>query len=181
MSKKIYIILGSTRSGRVGHTIAEWFYKQAVGATDDVTFELVDLAEWDLPLLNEPIPAKFAPPQYDYTKKWAAKIAEADGFVFVTAEHNHSVPASLKNAIDHVYHEWGSKPVAFVSYGWHGGKMAVKHLTDITKNLEMNVLPEQVNITFNPAMFDERNQLSDPKKDLTLYAEAAGSVAKAFI
>jgi NAD(P)H-dependent FMN reductase len=179
MAKKIYIIVGSTRAGRVGRTIAEWFYQQAKN-TSDAAFEIVDLADWDLPLLNEPIPAKFAPPQYDHSKNWAAKIAEADGFVFVTAEHNHSIPASLKNAIDYVYHEWGNKPVAFVSYGWHGGKMAVKHLTDIATNLEMKIVPEQANITFSPAMFDQQNQLADPEKDLAPYTEAATAVAKSF-
>lgn len=179
MSKKIYIIVGSTRPGRVGRTVAEWFAQHA-SKSQDVTFELVDLADWQLPLLNEPIPAKFASPQHDHSKKWAAKIAEADGFVFVTAEHNHSVPASLKNAIDYIYHEWGGKPVAFVSYGWHGGKMAVKHLTDITTNLEMKILPQQVNVTFTPDMFDQQNQLANPEKDLAQYAQTATQVVKSF-
>jgi len=179
MSKKIYIIVGSTRPGRVGRTIAEWFAQHAL-KSQDVTFELVDLADWQLPLLNEPVPAKFAPPQHDHSKKWAAKISEADGFVFVTAEHNHSIPASLKNAIDYIYHEWGGKPVAFVSYGWHGGKMAVKHLTDITTNLEMKVLPQQVAITFTPDMFDQQNQLVNPEKDLAQYAQTAIQVVRSF-
>lgn len=180
MSKKIYVIIGSTRPGRVGRSVAEWFYEQTKD-TPGVEFEVVDLAEWQLPPLNEPIPAKFAPPQHDHSKQWMAKIAEADGFVFVTAEHNHSIPASLKNAIDYVYHEWGGKPVSFVSYGWHGGKMAVKHLTDITTNLEMKILPEQVNITFHPAMFDQYQQLADPEKDLEEYKEAAKVIARAFV
>lgn len=179
MSKKIYIIVGSTRPGRVSRMVTDWFYQQAA-EVKDVTFEIVDIADWDLPLFNEAIPPKFAPPQHDHSKNWTAKIAEADGYVIVTAEHNHSIPASLKNALDYVYHEWGNKPVAFVSYGWGGGKMAVKHLTDITKNLEMEILPEQVNITFNPAMFDEQSQLANPEKDLAPYAEAAAKVANAF-
>lgn len=179
MSKKIYIIVGSTRPGRVSRTVAEWFYEK-VSDTPGVTFELIDLADWDLPLLNEPIPAKFAPPQYDHSKKWAAKVAQADGFVFVTAEHNHSVPASLKNAIDYVYHEWGGKPVAFVSYGWYAGKTAVKHLTDIVTNLEMNILSDQVNIAFDPAMFDEKSQLANPEKDLAKYTQAAVRIANSF-
>lgn len=179
MAKKVFIIVGSTRPGRVGRTIAEWFYEQTK-AVEGVDFELVDLADWNLPLFNEPTPPKFAPVQHDHSKDWTAKIAEADGYVIVTAEHNHSIPAALKNALDYVYHEWGKKPVAFVSYGWSGGKMAVKHLTDITTNLEMKILPEQVNITFDPAMFDEQSQLANLEKDLAPYAEAAAKVAKAF-
>lgn len=181
MSKKIHIIVGSTRPNRIGRTVADWFHQQAkVVSAEDVEFEIVDLADWDLPLFNEATPPKFAPVQHDHSKDWTAKIAEADGYVIVTAEHNHSIPASLKNALDYVYHEWNNKPVAFVSYGWGGGKMAVKHLIDITENLEMNILPAQVNITFNPTMFDERGQLVNLEKDLAPHAEDAVKVAKSF-
>lgn len=182
MSKKIYIIVGSTRPGRVGRTIADWFYEQTqIVNSENVKFEIVDLADWNLPLFDEPIIPRFSPGQNEHSKKWTAKIADADGYIIVTPEYNHSIPASLKNALDYVYEEWRQKPVAFVTYGWHGSEMAIKHLTDITNLLEMRILPEQVTITFNQAMFNEQYQLTDPQKDLTPHVEDAAKVIKSFM
>jgi NAD(P)H-dependent FMN reductase len=118
----VAIILGSTRPGRIGEAVAQWVYKIAQRRTDtDTRFELVDIKDFNLPLLDEPIPPSLGQYTQPHTKRWAAKIAEFDAFVFVTAEYNHGIPGALKNAIDYVFREWNHKAAGFVSYGNAGG------------------------------------------------------------
>src|SRR6476619_2096764 len=99
MSVKIGIILGSTRPGRNGEPVAKWVYEMA-SQRDDAEFELVDIAEYNLPHLDEPLPPSLGQYAYDHTKEWAQKIASFDGFVIVTPEYNHGTSGVLKNAID---------------------------------------------------------------------------------
>ena len=120
---RIAIILGSTRPGRKGKPVARWVHDQA-RQRNDAEYELVDIAEFDLPLLDEPIPPSQNKYSKDHTKRWAAKIATFDGFVFVTPEYNHGTSAALKNAIDYLYKEWNDKAAAFVSYGSAGDTCA---------------------------------------------------------
>ncbi|MCX5339792.1 NADPH-dependent FMN reductase [Streptomyces atratus] len=129
---RIAVILGSTRPGRRGEAVARWTAEVAArhpaAVVGQVTFELVDLAKYALPLLDEPVPAMFGQYQREATRRWAAAIGSFDGFVFVTPEYNHSMTAALKNAIDHLFAEWNDKAAGFVSYGVHGGTRAVEHL-----------------------------------------------------
>jgi multimeric flavodoxin WrbA len=115
----IGIIIGSTRPGRVAPQVANWFYKEA-RQSQAAHFELIDIRDFNLPLLDEDRPAKVSK---EHTKKWSATIDRLDGFVFVTAEHNNSFPASLKNAIDYLNSEWSYKPVAYVAYGFALGHL----------------------------------------------------------
>lgn len=133
---RIAIILGSTRPGRKGEPVARWVHDQA-RQRNDAEYELVDIAEFDLPLLDEPIPPSQNKYSKDHTKRWAAKIATFDGFVFVTPEYNHGTSAALKNAIDYLYKEWNNKAAAFVSYGSAGGTRAVEHLRGIMAELQV--------------------------------------------
>lgn len=117
----IKVILGSTRPGRFGIQPATWVTELGK-QYKDATFELVDLKEIDLPMLDVPVPPSMVPStQNAHQEAWAKVIGEADGFVFVTAEYNHGVPAAFKNAVDFVSHEWANKPLAFVSYGADAG------------------------------------------------------------
>jgi NAD(P)H-dependent FMN reductase len=175
---KVFIIVGSTRPGRAGRAIADWFYAQATKQQSGVQFELVDLVDWELPLLNEPVPPKAHMYQYEHTKLWSAKIAEADGYILVTPEYNHGYPASLKNALDYLYHEWADKPVGFVGYGLGGGQLAVRQLQQVVKELQMQPLDEQLGIIFEHAMFDERHQLVDPNRTLVKYADTAETLVR---
>jgi NAD(P)H-dependent FMN reductase len=128
---RIAIILGSTRPGRRGGAVAEWVKEVAdrhATTTSGVTFELVDLADYQLPLLDESTPAMFGQYAGAHTVRWAETVRSYDGFVFVTPEYNHSVPAALKNAIDYLFAEWNDKAAGFVSYGVHGGTRSVEHL-----------------------------------------------------
>jgi NAD(P)H-dependent FMN reductase len=124
---KIAIILGSTRPGRVGEAVARWVHQIAVRRTD-AQYELIDVKDFNLPLLDEPVPPSRGQYSKPHTKAWAAKIDSFDGFVFVTPEYNHGTPAALKNAIDFLYREWNNKAAGFVGYGSAGGVRAVESL-----------------------------------------------------
>ena len=148
MSLSIGVILASTRPQRAGEGVAQWFIKQAEQDAGDMKFTLIDLKEVNLPFLDEPVPAMMNQYQNEHTKKWAATIASFDGFVVVTPEYNHSVPAALKNAFDFLYKEWNRKPITFVAYGADaGGARAVEHLRNIAVQLQMAPLSDQILIT----------------------------------
>ncbi|SED62765.1 NADPH-dependent FMN reductase [Streptomyces sp. Ag109_O5-10] len=140
---KIGIILGSTRPGRNGEAVAQWVLEHARRRTD-AEYELVDLVDYKLPLLDEPYPPAMGQYSQPHTHQWAAKIASLDGFVIVTPEYNHSVPGALKNAIDFLAAEWANKSVGFVSYGSTGGTRAVEHLRLIAGELQMADVRSQV-------------------------------------
>src|SRR3989441_7392089 len=124
---RVAIIVGSTRPGRKGDAVARWVYEIA-GSRVDAEFELVDIKEYDLPLLDEPISAIFGQYSNDHTKAWSAKIASFDAFLFVTPEYNHATSGALKNAIDYLYKEWNNKAAGFVGYGGAGRTRAVENL-----------------------------------------------------
>ncbi|MBF4514186.1 NAD(P)H-dependent oxidoreductase [Plantibacter sp. VKM Ac-2885] len=145
---KIAIILGSTRPGRNGEAVAKWVAEIALRRSD-AAFELVDLADYPLPHLDEPTPAAYQAYQNDHTKAWSAKISEFDGFVFVTPEYNHSTSGVLKNALDYLYNEWNNKAAAFVSYGSVGGARAVEHLRLIAAELQMATVRGQVALSLS--------------------------------
>lgn len=128
---RIAVVVGSTRPGRRGDQVARWVLEQARARTQvdaGVEYELVDLAEFGLPLLDEPVPAAIGDYRHEHTRRWSARVASFDGFVFVTPEYNHAMPAALKNAIDYLFAEWNDKAAALVSYGFNGGVRAVEQL-----------------------------------------------------
>ena len=145
---RIAVIVGSTRPGRRAEVVARWVKDVAdrhpAVVSGDAAVELLDLAEYDLPLLDEPAPAIFG--QYDnaHTVRWSETIKGFDGFVFVTPEYNHSIPASLKNAIDYLFAEWNDKAAGFVSYGVHGGTRAVEHLRQVLGEVKVADVRAQV-------------------------------------
>lgn len=139
----IAIIIGSTRPGRNGEAVAHWVLEQASTRTG-ASYELVDLADFPLPHLDEALPAAYGQYANEHTKQWAAKIAEFDGFIFVTPEYNHSTSGVLKNAIDYLSAEWNNKAAGFVSYGSLGGTRAVEHLRLIAAELQIATVRAQV-------------------------------------
>lgn len=143
---KIAVILGSTRPGRNGKAVADWIVDLA-GDRTAASYELVDLADYQLPLLDEAYPASFGNYQNEHTKTWAAKIADFDGFVFVTPEYNHSTSGALKNAIDYLNAEWANKAAGFVSYGSSNGVRAVEHLRAILSELQVAHVRQQVSLS----------------------------------
>jgi NAD(P)H-dependent FMN reductase len=140
---RVAIVVGSTRPGRNGEAVAHWVHGLAQ-LRGDAEYELLDLNDYPMPLLDEPIPASVGRYSKDHTKAWAKKIATFDAFVFVTPEYNHSVTAALKNAIDYLYAEWNNKVAGFVSYGSSGGVRAVEHLRLIMAELQVATVRQQV-------------------------------------
>jgi NAD(P)H-dependent FMN reductase len=140
---RIGIILGSTRPNRNGEQVARWVYDIA-SQRADAEFELVDLRDYPLPHLDEPLPPSMGQYQNEHTRQWAEKIASFDGFVFVTPEYNHSTSGVLKNAIDFLYAEWNNKAAGFVSYGAVGGARAAEHLRLVAGELQMADVRQQV-------------------------------------
>jgi NAD(P)H-dependent FMN reductase len=163
---KIAIIIGSTRPNRNGESVAGWVYEKSI-ARKDAEFELVDLKSFNLPLLDEPMPASFGQYTHEHTKIWAQKIASFDSFIFVTPEYNRSTSGALKNAIDYLFHEWKNKTAGFVGYGSLGGAHAISHLRGIMAELGIADVRTQVSLSlsqdfenysiFKPASFHEKN------------------------
>ena len=154
------IITASTRPGRKGPALANWIFEIAKKHSE-FSVELLDLAEINLPFLDEPEHPRFQKYTKEHTKKWSATIASADAFIFVTPEYNYSYPATLKNALDFVSNEWNYKPVAFVSYGGvAGGTRAVQALKQVVTALKMMPLMEAVNVPFFTKFIDEQNKFN---------------------
>ncbi|SMO84121.1 NADPH-dependent FMN reductase [Paracoccus laeviglucosivorans] len=141
----IAIIIGSTRATRFADKPAAWLLENAQ-KREDMRFELVDLRDYDLPLFNEPASNLWMPSQDPRAVKWQEKLAEFDGYIFVTAEYNHSITGSLKNALDQAYKEWNHKPAAALGYGGVGAARAIEHLRGIAVELMMVPLRNAVHI-----------------------------------
>lgn len=162
---KIAVIVGSTRPGRKAEDVARWVLEIAK-LRNDADYELVDIEDFGLPLLDEPVPPSMGKYSKEHTRKWAAKIAEFDGYVFVTPEYNHGISGALKNAIDYLYAEWNNKAAGFVGYGSAGGVRAVESLRLVMGELQVADVRAQVMLslrtdfenytTFKPA--DYHNQ-----------------------
>jgi NAD(P)H-dependent FMN reductase len=162
---KVGIILGSTRPGRNGEAVSQWTYDTA-NKRSDADFELIDIRDFNLPLLDEPIPPSMGQYTKEHTKIWSAKIDSFDAYVFVTAEYNHGIPGALKNAIDFLFKEWNNKVAGFVSYGGTGGVRAVEQLRLVMAELKVATVRTQVQLSlhtdfenftkFKPAPFQEK-------------------------
>jgi NAD(P)H-dependent FMN reductase len=163
---RVAIILGSTRPGRNGEVVSRWIYEIAK-KRNDANFDLVDIKDFNLPLLDEPIPPSMSRYSKEHTKIWSAKINSFDAYVFVTAEYNHGIPGALKNAIDFLFKEWNNKVAGFVSYGGSGGIRAVEQLRLVMAELYVATVRSQVQLSlftdfenftkFKPAPFQEKS------------------------
>ena len=134
----VKVILGSTRENRFSELVGAWLMRE-LAKRKDMTVELLDLRDFDMPLFEEPVSpsSKTAPYTQEAVVRWTAKIAEADAFLVVAPEYNHGYPAVLKNALDYVYQEWNRKPIGFVSYGSAMGSRSVEQLRLIAVELQM--------------------------------------------
>ena len=133
---KIALIITSTRAARVADLPAQWMLAQAQARTD-MTVELVDLRDFDLPLFDEPASNAYMPSASPAAVAWQKKLAEFDGYIFTVAEYNHSISGALKNALDQAFVEWARKPFTAIAYGSMGGARALEHLRGIGTELRM--------------------------------------------
>lgn len=145
---KIAIIVGSTRPGRKADAVAAWVHGLAKQRSD-AEFEVVDIMDFNLPLLDEPVPPSQGKYSKDHTKAWSAKIAAFDAYVFVTPEYNHATSGALKNAIDFLYKEWNNKAAGFVGYGSAGGTRAVENLRLIMGEVQVADVRAQVALSLH--------------------------------
>ncbi len=160
----IQIIVGSTRPGRKALAVAQWVHEIA-SKNAGLTAEVVDIVDYNLPILDEPISPSQHQYSKDHTKRWATKIEQADGFIFVTPEYNHSTSAALKNALDFLGQEWYNKAAAFVSYGASAnGVRAVEHLRQIVGELQMADVKAQVGLSLSTDFENYTTFKPDPSR-----------------
>jgi NAD(P)H-dependent FMN reductase len=155
------VVIASTRPGRAGAPIAEWFLERAgeQGGFDEIVS--ADLAEIGLPLLDEPNHPRLRQYTQPHTRAWSEIADAADAFVLVTPEYNHGYPASLKNALDYLHHEWKDKPVGFVSYGGiSAGTRSVAQLKSVVSALGMVAVVPAVNIPFHVQFIDDERRFT---------------------
>ncbi|MGZ8288782.1 MAG: NADPH-dependent FMN reductase [Telluria sp.] len=145
---RIGVIVGSTRPGRKALDVANWVLEIA-RLRNDAAYELVDILDFNLPLLDEPVPPAMLQYSKPHTKAWAARIATYDGFVFVTPEYNHGISGALKNAIDFLFAEWNDKAAGFVSYGSAGGARAVESLRLVMGEIKIADVRAQVMLSLH--------------------------------
>jgi NAD(P)H-dependent FMN reductase len=150
---KIGIIVGTTRPGRHASAVAKWVLDRGSKRTN-AEFHIVDIADYNLPLLDEPMPPSMGKYSKDHTKAWAATIGSFDGFIFVTPEYNHGIPGSLKNAIDFIYREWNNKAAGIVSYGTVGGVRSAEQLRQVLGEMQIADIRASVSLS----LFDDFEQ-----------------------
>ena len=163
---KVAIIVGSTRPGRKAEAVARWVHGIAT-ERNDAEYEIVDIQEFNLPLLDEAMPPAMGQYSQPHTKAWSAKIASFDGYVFVTPEYNHGPSGALKNAIDFLFREWNNKSAGFVAYGSAGGVRAVEQLrlvmgellvADVRAQVALSLFTDFENFTtFKPAPLHQKS------------------------
>ncbi|GAA5179994.1 NAD(P)H-dependent oxidoreductase [Rugosimonospora acidiphila] len=156
---RLQIIVASTRPGRVGLPVAEWFREQAI-KHGGFEIEFIDLAELKLPFMDEPNHPRLRRYTHQHTKDWSATVDRADAFVFVMPEYNYGFTAPLKNALDYLHFEWQYKPVGLVSYGGvSAGTRAAQMIKQVVTTLKMMPVFEAVSIPFVAQFLDDEGEL----------------------
>ena len=183
----IRVIVGSVREGRISLPIANWV-KERIDARHEFVAELLDLADWQLPMFAEPYPPATGRYTGEKQREWAAAIGPADGYILVAPEYNHGMSAVLKNALDTVAAEWERKPVAFVAHGGMGGARSVEQLRGVTAALAMAPLSSAVHLQgaaklrdgdrFNAGEVEDR-RLSTLFDELAWWADALRAARRA--
>jgi len=164
LPRTVGIVLGSVREGRFGEHVAHWVLDAATARDTDLTYQLIDLATFDVPALTAAAVPGAANKHYEVqaVTRWSEAIDACDGFIFVTPEYNHSVPGTMKNAFDSLGPEWAGKPVAFVGYGADGAVRAVEHWRQIVANFSMFGVRNQVALS----LFDDTSENQFAPRDL---------------
>ena len=163
MALRLHTIICSTRPTRVGPAVARWFHERAI-AHGRFEAHLIDLADFALPVFDEPRHPRLQQYEHEHTRAWAASVAAADAYVFVTPEYNHGPPPSLINALDYVYREWNEKPCGFVSYGGaSGGVRAVQAAKLTVTTLKMMPMVEAVSVPMVSQHLDDKGRFTVPE------------------
>lgn len=166
VSMKAQIIVGSTRPGRISNRIANWVAKEAKNLPD-TDVEVVDLVDYDLPFLDEPISPQYNPNRTpnEVAQRWLNKLGEADAYVLITPEYNRSYSGVLKNALDYIDFQFARKPVALVAHGSTGGAQAVAHLRGVLPGLLAVTVPKATFMIGGAANLTEEDDLNQEMKN----------------
>src|SRR4029077_15728234 len=173
---RVGIIVGSTRPGRRAAAVAQWVH-DILKSREDAEFEILDIGDYKLPLLDEPVPPSRRQYSKSHTKAWSAKIASFDAFIFVTPEYNHGTSAALKNAIDFLFYEWNNKAAGFVGYGGSGGVRAVENLRLVLGEIKIADVRAQVALSLHTDFENYTTFKPHEKHDKTLHAMADEVIA----
>jgi NAD(P)H-dependent FMN reductase len=173
---RVAVVVGSTRPSRICPGIAEWVL-MAAREDSPLRYEIVDLAEVDLPFLDEPLMAATGQYKHEHTRAWSRTISSYDGFVFVFPQYNWGYPAPLKNAVDFLYHEWSGKPATCVTYGTRGGNRGAKQFLDILPGLHMRTLEDHLELVITRADLDDDWQLKDLEATLRPYRQQTAAIS----
>ena len=158
--------MGSVRAGRRCPQIAAWVLGM-MERSGRFVCEIIDLRDWSLPSDDETaIPAKGVYAR-EHTRAWSAKVAAADGFVIVSPQYNWGYPATLKNALDHLYREWSGKPLVIVTYGGHGGGKCAEQLRQVADGLKLRPVGTMPAITVAREAIE--NETPQTEEDLKLF------------
>jgi NAD(P)H-dependent FMN reductase len=162
---KLQVIIGTTRPNRTTPRLAKWIANEAKNAPG-IEAEIVDLTDYPMPFLDEPISPRFNPNREPsaQVQKWIGKISEGEAYIFVTPEYNHSIPGVLKNAIDYLTFEMAKKPATVASHGTVGGARAAMHLKEILSESRAAIIPTQLAVASMSDKIDEAGNLSDEQK-----------------
>lgn len=162
---RIAVVVGSTRPARICPVVAAWA-QAGLQSGSPLQYELLDLADVDLPLLDEPLKAALQDYQHEHTRRWSRLVREFDGFFFVFPQYNWGYPAVLKNALDYLYVEWRDKPASVLTYGTRGGTKGAQQLITVLHGLHMTVLESHVEAVITDDDVDEGWQLTAPEATL---------------
>ncbi|MFC6274067.1 NADPH-dependent FMN reductase [Levilactobacillus tangyuanensis] len=179
MTKKIGLIIGSTRPSRISPSIASWL--QARVTQPGLTVDLIDLKTINLPFLDEEAMPSDGNYQLDHTKAWSALIQGYDGFILLFPQYNWGYPAPLKNALDTLYAEWRGKPVSLVSYGGHGGFQAALGMQLVVRGLKMPIMTNNLRIDLKKPDLNETGHFIDPAAALAPYEFDANQLGAEFV
>jgi NAD(P)H-dependent FMN reductase len=173
---RVAVVIGSTRPTRICPDIAKWV-RDVSQDESPLRYELLDLAEINLPLLDEPLKAALQQYEHEHTRAWSRLVSSYSGFVFVFPQYNWGYPGVLKNALDYLYHEWRDKPATCVTYGTRGGGKGAEQLRGVLAGLHMRTLDSHLEFAVTDADVDENWQLKDVEATLRPYREQTRSVA----
>ena len=174
----IKIIVGSVRPVRIGDQLAAALAPLLAEASG-ARVEIVDLAELGLPMLDEPMMPAMGNYQHAHTKAWSRIVSESDALVFLTPQYNGGYPASIKNAIDFLFHEWTAKRALIVSYGGHGGGMSGAQLRSVLEFMKLDLVSDNVELTIPRESYGADWRLTDARPIIASHEAAIHAAAEA--
>ncbi|MFZ0667897.1 MAG: NADPH-dependent FMN reductase [Acidimicrobiales bacterium] len=172
---RVAVVIGSTRPTRICPGIAGWILHVAQ-ENSPLHYELIDLAEINLPFLDEPLKAALGEYRHEHTRAWSRTVSSYDAFIFVFPQYNWGYPGVLKNALDFLYREWQGKPVSFATYGTRGGSKGAEQIRGVLAGLHMLELGDHLEIVITDADVDEDWQLRDLDAVMNPYRGRIGAI-----